>query len=215
MAYVISMLTQKGGAGKSTISVHLSACLAVLHPHLSVAVGDADPQASATAWIKRGNGAAGITVHPVAVDGEGKLLKNEIEAIGADIVVLDLPPVLESIALRSALRSDLILIPVLPSIIDLSATKGAVAVAQEAIEFAPNKKFLLIPNRVQNNTAIGRELRSVLEQWGPVSHATICQRIALSESAAHGLGISQFAPESPAAAEIRQLAEEVSEILGI
>lgn len=213
--HIICLLAQKGGSGKSTISVHLAAELAAQHPHLNVAVCDCDPQASASTWIRRGNGAAGITVHQVAGDGEGKTLKAEIEALGKDIIILDLPPALESIALRAAIRSHLILIPVLPSIIDLAATSGAVAVAQEAIELNFSKKFLLIPNRVQMNTAVGRELRSVLQKWGPVSEVTLCQRIAYSESAAHGLGITQFAPESPAAQEMKLLGEEVTRLLCI
>jgi len=212
---IITLLAQKGGCGKTTISVNLAAALAVMHPHLKVGVADADPQGSSTVWIHRGKGAAGISVHPVASDGVGKALRPEIEALGLDVVVIDLPPALETIALRSAILADLMLIPSNPSVVDLSATKSAIDIARESIELNPNKKFLLIPNRVQNNTAVGRELRSVLANWGPVSQTTLCQRIAFSEAAVHGLGVSQYAPESPAAREIGQLAEEVTSILSI
>lgn len=213
---VISLLAQKGGAGKTTISVNLAAALAVLHPSLSVAVGDCDKQGSSSAWINRGKGAAGITVHAVGQDNDGKNLKAELEALGKDIVILDLPPALETVALRAAIRSDLLLIPALPSILDLNATTGALELAREALDINPDKKYLIIPNRVQNNTACGRELRGILEAWGPVSKATICQRVAYSEAAILGIGVIQSMPsDHPAHQEIRLLAEEVSKLLNI
>lgn len=211
---IICVLTQKGGAGKTTISVNLSAAIASQNPHLRVVVADADPQGSSYIWINRGKGAAGISVVRIAED-EGKNLKTELEQIEADVIIIDLPPSLEAISLRCAIRSDLILIPALPTIIDLAATQGAVAIAKEAIELIPSKQYLLIPNRVQNNTASGRELRGELATWGPVSDTTLCQRIAFSEAAVYGLGVTQFAPESPAAQEIGVLSEEVCLMLDI
>ncbi len=212
---VITVLQQKGGVGKTTTTVHLAAALASLHPHLKVAVADADPQASASIWINRGNGGAGIKVYSVAADGEGRNLKAEIEAIQADVIIIDLPPALEAVSLRAAIRGDLLLVPTGPSVVDLAATKAAVSICKEALELNPGKKFLLIPNRVQHNTASGRELRSALMSWGPVSEATLTLRVAFSDSAAEGLGVSQYAPESPAAQEIGILAEEVSKLLAI
>ena len=212
---IITVLQQKGGVGKTTTTVHLAAALACQHPHLRVAVADADPQGSATIWIKRGNGGTGVAVHTVAADGDGRNLRAELEAIDADVIIIDLPPALEAISLRAAIRADLLLVPTGPSVVDLSATKGAVSICKEALEYNPTKKYLLVPNRVQHNTAAGRELRGSLAAWGPVSEATLTLRVAFAESAAVGLGVSQYAPESPAAQEIGLLAEEVSRILEI
>ena len=214
--HVITVLAQKGGAGKTTISVNLAVALALQHPHLKVAVADADPQESSFIWLKRGKGASGVSVTKVAVgDSEGKSLKTDLAALDADIVVIDLPPSLEAISLRGAIHGNLILVPTNPSIVDLSATRKAVAVAKEAIKEMPGKQFLLIPNRVQNNTSSGRQLRDVLKTLGPVSSVTLCQRIAYSEAAIYGIGVSQHAPESPAAQEIGLLAEEVTYLLSI
>jgi len=212
---IITILQQKGGVGKTTTTVHLSAALASMHPHLRVAVADADPQGSATIWIKRGNGGTGVAVYTVAADGDGRNLRAELEAIEADVIIIDLPPALEAVSLRAAIRADLLLVPTGPSVVDLSATRGAVSICKEALDLNPAKRFLLIPNRVQHNTAAGRELRSALAAWGPVSEATLTLRVAFAESAAVGLGVSQYAPESPAAQEIGLLAEEVSRILEI
>ena len=212
---IISVLQRKGGSSKTTISVQLAAALACQHPSLRIAIADGDPQQSAATWINRSRGAIGVSVHQVAADGDGRRLREEIEAIKADVVIIDTPPAMEAISLRAALRADLMLVPTSPSIVDLAATKDAVSTCLEAIEHNPSKKFLLIPARVQHNTASGRELRGVLSAWGPVSEATISLRVAFSESACVGLGVSQYAPESPAAQEIGLLAEEVSRILDI
>lgn len=212
---VITVLQQKGGVGKTTTSVHLAAALASMHPHLKIVVADADPQKSSSMWINRGNGKAGITVCQVGTDGDGRNLKSELESIEGDVIVIDLPPALEAISLRAAIRADLLLVPTGPSVVDLAATKSAVSICREALELNPNKQFLLIPNRVQNNTSSGRELRGALSAWGRVSKATLCLRVAFAESAAEGLGVTQYLPESPAAQEIGMLAEEVSQMLAI
>jgi chromosome partitioning protein len=216
---LIAVENQKGGCGKTTVAVCLAACIASLRPNMAVALADADPQASATAWILRGKGAANISVHTVAADGEGKALKSELEDIDSQIIIIDCPPALDSTALRSCLRSDLILIPTMASIIDLSATKAAIAIAQEAVEYAPGKKYLLVPNRVQNNTCGGRDLRETLKRMGPVSVATLCQRVAYSDAAIYGIGVHQYATDFPsvsaanAAEEITLLAEQVLTML--
>ena len=215
MAKIITILQQKGGVGKTTTAVNLAAALASMHSALSVAVADADQQGSATLWINRGKGAMGVTVHPVAGDGDGRNLRSELEAIKADIIIIDLPPALEAVSLRAAIRADLLLVPTGASVVDLAATRAAVSICKEALETNSQKRYLLVPNRVQHNTASGRELRTALAAWGPVSEATLTLRVAFSEAAGVGLGVTQYAPGSPAAQEIGMLAEEVSKILNI
>jgi chromosome partitioning protein len=213
MAKVVSLLQQKGGVGKTTISVHLATQIKEIFPELNVALADADPQKSATVWINKGHGRSGITVYPVATDGEGKNLKEELAAIEADLVILDLPPAIACVSLRAALYSDLILVPTGASALDIEATRAAIAVCREAIELDRTKQFLLVPNRVQQNTAAGRELRMVLKGFGPVTEATLCLRVAYADAVMHGVGVNIFAPGSMAYQEIGNLAEEVVRVL--
>jgi chromosome partitioning protein len=213
---VISLIQRKGGSAKTSTAVNLAASLLELHPDLRISIADADPQGSAFNWVNRSKGAIGISVHKVAADGEGRGLKLEIDEIGknAGLVIIDTPPSLSSVSLRAALRADLMLIPSSASILDLQSCREAIQTCEEAIEYDPRKKFLLIPSRIQLNTSAGQQLRGSLENWGPVSRATIALRVAYSEAAIVGLGVTQYAPESNAAAEMRLLAEEVSELLG-
>lgn len=212
---VIAVLQQKGGVGKTTIAVHLATQIKELFPSLKVALADADPQKSATVWLSSGSEDSGVSVYPVASDIEGKKLMDELSSIDADLVIVDLPPAIAAISMRAALYSDLILVPVGASALDIEAARHAVDVCKEAITLDPTKQFLLVPNRVQMNTAAGRELRTVLGKWGPVSQATLCLRVAYADAVMLGVGINSFAPGSPAYQEIGLLAEEVIHLLKI
>ena len=212
MAKIVGVLNQKGGCSKTTTAVHVSTAIATLFD-LRVALADADPQASARTWLSRAEKPI-VTVHQVGSE-DGKWLKQELADIAADLVVLDLPPSLEAVSLRAALLSDLILLPAGPSPVDISATKAAVSICKEAIDLVPSKKYLLVPSRVQMNTALGRDLRKVLSAWGPVAKATICLRVAYSAAASFGMGIVEYAPDTPGSEATELLAEEVLEILGL
>lgn len=208
---VLSILQQKGGVGKTTIAVHLATQIKEFAPHLKIALADADPQQSASAWLRKGT--TGIQVHRVASDVEGENLKDELSSIEADLVIVDLPPAIASVSMRAALYSDVILVPVGASALDIEAARHALDLCKEAVELDPHKKFLLVPNKIQMNTASGRELREVLQDWGPVSRATLCLRVAYADAVMHGTGINEFAPYSPGYQEIGFLAEEVMALL--
>lgn len=214
---VISVIQQKGGVGKTTLAVHLAHELKSKFPKMRVVVADADPQRSATNWIQRGlkRGIKSVSVSTVAMDGDGKLLKKEIDAIKADICIVDLPPAIASVSLRAALYSHLMLVPVGASALDMEAARAAIDVCEEAIGMKAGKKFLIVPTRIQSNTGAGKELRNVLKKWGPVSKANMGLRVSYADAATAGEGITSFAPGSEAHAEIRVLATEASKILGL
>lgn len=212
---IVSLIQQKGGVGKTTISVHLAYELKSLFPQLRVSLADADPQGSGCNWIKRGGkrGFSSVDCHVVAADGSGKTLKQELNAIASDIVIIDLPPAIETVSLRAALYSDLMLIPVGSSPLDVEAARAAVSVCKEALGLSAKKKFLLVPSRVRKSTSAGKELREVLAKWGPVSNANIGLRVALADAATVGIGIGMFSPSSVAHQEINSLARQVAKLL--
>ena len=217
MKKIISVIQQKGGVGKTTLAVNLAHQLKELYPKKRVMLADADPQKSASNWINRGikSGFNGVDITPVAPDSTGKNLKTELGKINSDFIIVDLPPAIEALSLRAALYSDLMLIPVGASVLDMEAAEEAIRVCEEALELDKNKKFVLVPMKVQSNTIAGKELIKVLADWGPVSQVSISLRVAFAEAALKGVGINHYARDSAAHKELKKLAMEAIKLLGV
>lgn len=213
MSQILTVVQQKGGVGKTTIAVHLAYTLKELFPEKTIAVADADPQGSATKWIRRLKGEQPLQAYPICEDGTGKKLKNELKAIEADLIVIDLPPAIEAVTLRAALYSDMMLVPVGASVLDIEAGQAAVDVCKEALELDDSKQFLIVPSKVRSRTSSGQELRSVVQQWGPVAEAAIGLRVDFADAAIRGQSIGMYKSGSAAHKEMKGLAEEVAERL--
>ena len=217
MSKIVSVIQQKGGVGKTTLTVHLAHELKRMKKKLKVVIADADPQQSSYKWIERGrkNDIDGVGIKAVGADGEGKKLKKELNAIDADIILIDLPPAIESLSLRAALYADVILVPIGASALDIEAARGAIDVCEEAMELDDTKSMLLIPSKVRAGTTAGKELRSLLKKWGTVSKATIGLRVHYSDAATAGEGVGTYAKNSQAHKEMKSLAKEVLGLLKI
>jgi len=213
MPKTVVCLQQKGGSSKTTLCIHVATMLKHLYPQKKVAVADADPQQSASMWMKKGV-IEDIELVQVAQDGHGKQLKKELFDIDADVVVLDLPPYVESVSLRAALYGNVILVPVGPSELDISAARRPLDVCNEAVGMDPSKVVLIVPTRVREGTAAGKEIRDILADMGRVSKSTIGLRTAYSDAVTAGVGVNLFAPGTKAYQEIYELTLEVAKELG-
>ena len=120
---IISVINQKGGVGKTTLSISLAAALAARK--LCVLLVDADPQASALDWVAaRGQDA------PFAAVGMCKpILHLELPKMARDFdaILIDGPPRVYDVAKSAVMASDAVLIPVLPSQFDVWAATPATA----------------------------------------------------------------------------------------
>jgi len=97
-----------------------------------VLVIDADPQGSAGQWSSL---APDHRLFPVSVISIGGNLAREAERFikDYDFLVIDCPPTLETEIMKLAMKiSDVILIPVLPSPIDLWASMRLVDIIEQA-----------------------------------------------------------------------------------
>ena len=211
---VISFLNQKGGVGKTTLSVNISTALANLAKNTgSVLLIDADPQGSALDW----SGAGGERDSRVSVMGYPKSnLHQKINDFGKgrDYVVIDGAPRVTDLARSCIIASDLVLIPVQPSPYDIWASNEIVKLIEEAKIYKPSLKAAFVINRKIPNTSIGRDVRDALENFNlPVLSASITQRVVFAESAAAGMSVMDTDAKSNASHEINRLTKEILKLL--
>ena len=210
---VIAVAGRKGGVGKSTIAGNLAAEFAAMKR--SVRVLDADPQHSLVAWAEQGDGMLARTVEKVE-GGAGALRARARQAAkDADIVLIDTPPGAPEIAYEAALAADLMLLPCGPSPLDLFALKEALSLALKARAERRSKKprIRFVPSKVLMSTNLGRGLASSLKDMGKKVLPAIGQRIVVAEAVASGLTVAEFAPNSAAHEEFKELAKAVDKIL--
>ena len=202
----IGILNQKGGAGKTTIALHLAHALAL--KDYQVMLIDADPQGSARDWATAREGNAPFSV----VGLDRPIIHKEINKLstGYDYVIIDGAPRVSDITRSAILASDLVLIPIQPSPLDIWAAHSVVELIEEAQIYQPDLKATFIINRKIVNTAIGKEVVEVLKDYPyPVLKAALAQRIAFAESLNIGSTVLETSPHSIAASEINAVVEEL------
>jgi chromosome partitioning protein len=207
---IISVLNQKGGVGKTTLSINLASAFA-LADHQTLLI-DADPQSSALDWQASRQadslfpvvGMARATLHK---DAPGFTAQHSH-------IVIDGPPRVNDLARSAIMASDLVIIPVQPSPYDIWAADEIVKLIQEAMIYKPDLKARFVINRLVSNTAIGREVGDALKDYPfEVFETAITQRIVFAESAAAGHSVLEFAPKGPAALEIKALVKEIETLI--
>ena len=203
---IIGVLNQKGGVGKTTLSVNLAAALTFQNHR--VLLIDADPQGSALDW-----GVAREDEPLFSVVGLPRAtIHRDIEKIGQgyDDIVIDGPPRVTELARSCIMAADLVLIPVQPSPYDVWASEEIIKLYQEALIYKEDLKCAFVINRKIANTAIGRDVRDALATYEvPVLEASVTQRVVFAEAAASGRSVIEVDPNSSAAAEINFILKEI------
>jgi chromosome partitioning protein len=203
---ILSVLNQKGGVGKTTLSITLAAAWAGRKQR--VLLVDADPQGSALDWVAT----RGERPSPFAAIGMAKpILHVELTKMKQDfdVILIDGPPRVYDVAKSAVMASDAVLIPVLPSQFDVWAAEETVKLLQECATYKPVLKSAFVINRKIAHTAIGRDAAKALKHYPiPVLSAALCQRVAFAESA-HGKTVFEMDPDSAASREAQVLAREV------
>ena len=207
---VISVLNQKGGAGKTTIATHLARAFQL--SGAKVLLVDSDPQGSARDW------AAVKPDHGVAVVGiDRPTIERDLKSIAAvDFVVIDGAPQIHEMAVSAVKASDFVLIPVQPSPYDIWATAALVELVKTRIEITDGKlQAAFVLSRVIKGTRIGEEVAGVLADYDlPVLGSRISQRVSYPASAARGSTILDDEPKGEGTREIFALRDELKTLLG-
>lgn len=205
---IIGVLNQKGGVGKTTLSVNLAASLA--RTGARVLLIDADPQGSALDWAAAREGEPLFSV----IGFPRPTVHKDIAQLGQgyDHIVIDGPPRVTDLARSAIMASDVVLIPVQPSPYDIWAAAEVVKLIEEASVYKENLKAVFVVNRKIANTAIGRDVGEALASYPvPVLAASVTQRVVFAEAVAQGLAVHEIDQEGPAATEIEAVAAELME----
>lgn len=208
---IISLASLKGGAGKSTLALHLGHEIA--RQKRRVLLVDADPQASLTNWAGSREEAPPFQV--VAMPREN--LHRDLPELASnyDHCIIDTPPRTSALARSAILASQLILIPVQPSALDIWAASETVQLITEAQQFKPDIQAAFIINRKVVNSSIGREVTDALKDYPfPTLKTAIAQRVAFSE-ASMGYTVIELDANSTASKEVRLLTKDVLKVAGL
>jgi chromosome partitioning protein len=198
---VITVAHQKGGVGKTTLSLNLAT---FFKDHLRVGLLDSDPQESITGL---GDLLEGVQIVP-----HEKLRKLNTVQDELDLLVIDTPPYLTSKLPELFDLSDYVLIPTKVGYLDVMAIKATIALLKEAQSRKPNLKAGVVLNMVKNRTNINDEIKGIIHSYQiPLHESIISDRVSYTRSVISS-GVMEGQDEK-AKEEITNLAGEIIESL--
>jgi len=186
----IMLVNAKGGCGKSTLATNLASFYATRGKNVTLA--DMDPQGSSYEWVNnRPEDRATIT----AIAGWKEPLR---PARDTEVLIIDTAAGTEGKELTALARKvETILVPVLPSTIDMRAAKQFLyrLLLMGRIE-REETKVAVVANRVRENTLIYEKLNSFLRKLDIPFVATLRDTQNYIRADERGLGIFELAPSS-------------------
>jgi chromosome partitioning protein len=193
----LAIVSRKGGAGKTTIAVHL-AVAAEAHG-LATALFDLDPQASAALWSDH-RGEPVPAVVPAQAPRLPALL-SQARSNEAALVIIDTAPHADGIASDAATHADAVLIPCRPSAFDLDAIGVSVRLARAA-----GKPAYVVINAAPTQGVETAEAIAAISAAGvDVCPVVIHHRKAFASRIHEGRTAGEIEPKGKAAAEIERL----------
>jgi chromosome partitioning protein len=202
---VISLINQKGGVGKTTTAINIASSLAA--KKLNVLMVDADPQGSVLQWQSTGANREFDVVQLPAAELRGQIGKHRQDF---DHVVVDSPPALSHVSREIAACSDLAIIPISPSSLDIWSSRETIQLVRDVGRSHAGLSARLLVYRKIPGTRLAAEARDALNSYGlDVFKTEISQRIAYVEAIVSGVSVLKYSPNSVAAREIRSLCDEI------
>jgi len=203
---VIAVVGNKGGVGKTTLSINIASGM---NRRFSTVLLDADLQRSSIQWREISERDDIVEVIDAVDDVAGTVRQYRDRF---EWVIIDCPPSVQSKQTKEALTcSDIAIIPVLPSPLDLWATVHVEQELEWARSVNPGIKGLVVVNQLESRTLLSRLIREALAEIAlPVAKTAITRRMAYRNAMLQGCSVLEAgAAAKDAAEDIKQLVEEV------
>jgi chromosome partitioning protein len=196
---IVALVSNKGGAGKTTLSMNLAAGLSRRAPTVLL---DADPQGSSLQWAMIAGGSE-TQLEPVisahdALEQRVAELRDRFR-----YRVIDCPPSIHAPQTRTALMlADVALIPVQPSPVDLWATAHIAQVVEEVRERNRHLRAFLIVNQLESRTTLSKLIGSALGELDlPALQTTVRRRAVYRNCVLEGRSVYEMGKRGAEAVE--------------
>ncbi len=200
--HTIALITQKGGSGKTTLTLSLAVAAAIAGK--TTLVVDLDTQGTACSWHDRRK-LAGKGDSPIVIDAQPHRLVDTLkqaQANGVEFVFIDTPPRAADAALVAAKSSDLVIVPARPQMYDLET----IPVTREILAVAGHKPAMVVLNSVPPVGDRHAQSQEAVKNWKiPICPFTVGHRVAFGDAGALGLTAQEYEPNGRAAQEIEKI----------
>jgi chromosome partitioning protein len=195
--HTIVLATQKGGTGKSTLTVGLA--VAAMDDGQRIGVIDADPQGTVSNWgRRRTNPRPRIERIGIGTGIERAIL--ELRRDGIMVAIIDTPATTNVLSASAMGAADLCLIPARPSPADIEATLPTVSLVRKL-----DRRFAFILNQTSARSHRTSEAAMALSAAGMLALPYIVQRNDHQDALGVGLGVTEYDDRGQAAEEVRAL----------
>jgi chromosome partitioning protein len=204
---ILSTVSLKGGVGKTTTAINLAVGFAA--KKVKVTLIDSDANNSSVYWSGlRPDDLPGLTT--VSLTSSQALQKNVQRLYhDCDILIIDGTPALSELTTTIILLSNIVIIPVLSSPLDIWATDIFLDKFNQAKMLKPDIKAFFLLNQFDPRTNLAQDAAEVIkENKIPLFNTVLHNRVAYRESLTLGKGVLEFRDEK-ARSEIQSLIREI------
>lgn len=199
---VIAVVSQKGGAGKTSFCAHLA--VEVQRQKKSVAWIDMDPQGSLTSFYREREAET-----PLLLQSDAKSLKEHLrlcEQDGIEFVFIDTPPSTSKAVTEAVKRCHFALVPVRAGVLDILAIEQTVDLLESL-----GKDALLILNQVNTSARDAKDARVALSGFEiPIAELEVPLRVQFSRPMITGQVINELHTKRKESQIIQNLWKEIS-----
>lgn len=217
-AIIIAVYNQKGGCGKSQTSMQLGGALG--RRGYRTMIVDMDPQGTSLMWSAQAEQVGEpFPATVISLSKQKESMVGEIRKFSKmyDFIIIDCPPAIESTVPWAALNiSNLGLIPIIPLIDNIWASREAVGVGMRAQKEKKDLILRFLPSNVGRGNLYQEGLNIIRSDENiETIDAILSHRNAYPTSAAFGSTVHGLASKSPAIDEIEKLTSAVLKLFNI